>query len=64
MDREQAKGIVKEGLAQYLEARGLPLNKPFNCLNPDHTDSKPSMSYDKKRHKVHCFSCQADYDTG
>ena len=63
MDREQAKGIVKEGLAQYLEARGLPLNKPFNCLNPDHTDSKPSMSYDKKRHKVHCFSCQADYDT-
>lgn len=63
MDRDQAKGVVKEALAQYLEQTGRPLNKPFHCLNPDHNDNKPSMSYDKKRQKVHCFSCNADYDT-
>lgn len=63
MDREYAKNVVKENLEQYLERTGRPLKKPFLCLSPDHNDNHPSMSYDKKRNKVHCFSCGADYDT-
>lgn len=63
MDRDSAKRYVKDQLPGYLEAKGLSLTKAFHCLNPDHPDKNPSMSYDKKRNKVHCFSCRADYDT-
>lgn len=56
---------IKNRLEEYLKAHsGVNLSKPhFNCLNPAHTDSKPSMAYDRKRNKAHCFSCGADYDT-
>ncbi|WP_322777050.1 DnaB-like helicase C-terminal domain-containing protein, partial [Candidatus Megaera venefica] len=36
--------------------------KKFHWVNGTHEDKKPSMSYDSERHKVHCFSCNADYD--
>ena len=62
MDREQAKDIVKGYLPDYLESRGCSTRKPFLCLNPEHNDRNPSMSYDRRRNKVHCFSCGADYD--
>lgn len=63
MDREQAKNHIKKDLENYLESKGIDTNKPFGCLNPEHDDRNPSMSYDKKRNKAHCFSCGADYDT-
>jgi len=63
LDREQARDYIKDQLEGYLKARGINTARPFNCLNPDHTDKKPSMSYDSKRKKAHCFSCNADYDT-
>lgn len=56
------KNFVKSQLEPYLAARGLSLKKPFNCLNPDHPDKNPSMSLDRRRNKVHCFACGADYD--
>lgn len=62
MDRETAKETVKGYLYGYLGRQGINTRKPFKCLNPDHTDRHPSMSYDKKRNKCHCFSCGADYD--
>ena len=62
MDRETAKETVKGYLYGYLGQQGINTRKPFKCLNPDHTDGHPSMSYDKKRNKCHCFSCGADYD--
>ena len=49
-------------LADYLHLRGINPNKRFRCLNPEHTDRNPSMGYDTRRHKVHCFACGADYD--
>lgn len=49
-------------IEDYLTEHGLPLHKKFKCLNPAHHDRHPSMSYDPKRHRVHCFSCGADYD--
>ena len=62
MDREQAKDIVKCYLQDYLHTHGYSTRKPFLCLNPDHPDTNPSMSYDQRRNKVHCFACGADYD--
>ncbi len=56
------KTRVKEFLPDYLQMKGLPIEKAFRCINPEHEDRHPSMSYDKKRCKAHCFSCGADYD--
>lgn len=49
-------------LLDYLYERGINPSKRFHCLNPQHLDRNPSMGYDPKRQKVHCFACQADYD--
>lgn len=54
---------LKKVLPLYLEKQlDININKPFNCLNPEHNDRTPSMSYDAKRNKVHCFSCGVDWD--
>ena len=51
-----------EHILDYLDSKGITLFKGFtNCLNPEHPDDKPSMSYDDRRNKMHCFSCSADY---
>lgn len=63
MNREQAKIEVKEQLESYLIQKGINTRKPFCCLNPAHPDKHPSMSFNKKNNKVHCFSCGASYDT-
>lgn len=49
-------------LFDYLRARGIDPRRRFRCLNPDHLDRNPSMAYDARRHKVHCFACGANYD--
>lgn len=55
---------IKNQLERYLRTHSnVNLSKPhFRCLNPAHTDTKPSMAFDRKRNKAHCFSCGADYD--
>lgn len=53
---------LRPHLLDYLHDRGINPAKRFRCLNPAHLDRDPSMGYDPKRHKVHCFACQADYD--
>ena len=62
MDREQAKDIVKGYLGDYLHGKGINTRKPFTCLNPEHPDKHPSMSYDSKRQRCKCFSCGVSYD--
>ena len=59
---DDAKEQLKNRLEDYLINKGIDTSKPFHCLNPEHEDKNPSMSYDRKRNKVHCFSCEADYD--
>ena len=57
------KAELKKILPIYLEKQlGINISKPFNCLNPEHNDRTPSMSYDKRRNKVHCFGCDVDWD--
>lgn len=49
-------------LKNYLCERGINPARRFRCLNPAHLDRNPSMGYDRRRDKVHCFACGADYD--
>lgn len=65
MTREQAKEYVNNHLQDYLQRNGIDTRKEFTCINPAHDDKHPSMSFDRKRNKAHCFSakCCADYDT-
>ena len=63
MNRENTNEEIKNRLKEYLQEIGIDVNRKFRCLNPNHVDEHPSMSYDKNRKKVHCFSCMADYDT-
>lgn len=62
MDRETAKNIILSSLPQYLAQKGINLGRPFLCLNPEHADHSPSMSYDRRRNRCHCFSCGVDAD--
>ena len=54
----------KNLLANYLfEKHGiLNLKKKFKCLNPDHDDIHPSMSYSSKYNICKCFACGVSYD--
>ena len=62
MDRTQAKATAKGLLEEYLLAQGINTRKPFSCLNPEHTDTNPSMSLDRQHNRVKCFACNASYD--
>ena len=63
MTRDEAKIYVKSKLKDYLEEKGIDVKKNFRCLAKTHEDENPSMSFDRKRNKVHCFSCKADLST-
>lgn len=62
MNRDEAKTEIKGKLEEYLIEKGINPKNQFHCLNPEHNDKHPSMRYDPKRNRVHCFSCKADYD--
>ena len=61
MRKTDAK-TLKSCLPQWLREHGLPLNRPFACLNPAHRDVHPSMRYNVKNQTLHCFACGATYD--
>ena len=63
MKKEEAKEEVKRRLEEYLRGKGIDTRHKFKCLNPQHNDEHPSMSYDPQRQIAHCFSCGITYDT-
>ena len=62
MNPEEAKEYAKTNLKAYLNAKGISTSTNFSCLNPAHEDKHPSMSFDSRRNRCHCFSCGVDYD--
>lgn len=64
MDRDAARIYVREQLPEYLREKGIDPDsrKNFRCLNPDHEDDTPSMTYNRDKQTVHCFGCGANYD--
>jgi len=61
---DSKKDYAKTRITEYLISQfSVKLTKTnFRCVSGTHEDKKPSMSYDSSRYKVHCFSCNADYD--
>ena len=62
MNPEEAKEYAKTNLKAYLNSKGINTASNFSCLNPAHEDKHPSMSFDSRRNRCHCFSCGVDYD--
>ena len=58
--KDYAKSRITEYLTSQFSVKSTKTN--FRCVGGTHEDKKPSMSYDSSRYKVHCFSCNADYD--
>ena len=66
LSKDEARQYIKGQLLDFLSAEfGIKIkgNEKIHCLNPAHADNDASMSHDKRRNKLHCFSCGADYDT-
>ncbi|MCL2746289.1 MAG: toprim domain-containing protein [Coriobacteriia bacterium] len=61
---EPTLDALREQTSKYLElvCSVTNLRHPFRCLHPDHEDKKPSMSFDTRTQRVHCFSCGVDED--
>lgn len=64
MNTTSAKDYAKTKIVEYLTSQFSvkSIRTNFRCVSGTHEDKKPSMSYDSGRYKVHCFSCNADYD--
>ena len=50
-----------EYMLNYLSTTNYYHPKFFNCRCPEHNDNKPSMKFNRKNNKVHCFSCGVTY---
>lgn len=62
VDRETIDKF-KSMLPDYLvQKHGININDFFTCLNPNHEDNHPSMSYWNKHDICKCFSCGTSYD--
>lgn len=55
---------LKAKLPEYLNRQGVSLSgdKNIACISGSHSDNNPSMSYNKQKHYLKCFSCDASYD--
>ena len=53
---------LKAMMPRYLEEHGLPTRGAFRCLDPDHEDVHPSMSFYRKNNTCRCFACGVVYD--
>lgn len=63
MEMDMQDGLLlRRYLPDYLRQKGLPTRKAFRCLNPNHEDKHPSMSYHQGGETVHCFACGVTYD--
>lgn len=61
--------LEKDGVARlrgflpdYLRRSGRTVRGRMRCINPAHRDRDPSMSYDAKTQRLHCFGCGKSYD--
>jgi replicative DNA helicase len=61
---EQNKQDLKRKLPEYLKMRGIEIKQGKNilCINPAHTETTPSMSYQATDHYLNCFGCGESYD--
>lgn len=58
---KDADNNYNEFMMNYLSTTNYYHPKFFKCRNPAHADNKPSMKFNPKNNKVHCFSCGVTY---
>lgn len=54
---EATTKALRPYLEQYLQEHGIDTSKNFSCLNPKHTDDKPSMTCRQHSERAFCFGC-------
>lgn len=60
---QAAVDALRDRLPDYLRETGRWKGRGnLRCLNPAHADHDPSMSYDPKTKRLHCFGCGKSYD--
>ncbi len=59
---QELRALLPEYMAQKRIVVGGRRNRLIRCINPDHRDSTPSMSYHQKTQRLHCFGCGKSYD--
>ena len=58
---KDAKPDYNQYMLNYLSTTNYYNPKRFICRCPDHQDTNPSMKFNPKNNKVHCFSCGVTY---
>lgn len=53
---------LKTMLEQYLTDQGIDTKHNFTCLNPNHADKTPSMTFYSDSNTVYCHGCNATFD--
>lgn len=66
-DQQLDYKLLKELRARMLDylhftGREDVLTKKICCVDPGHTDVNPSMGYDKRNKRLHCFGCGKSFD--
>jgi len=62
IDLDAAKEALKPYLGEYLQEHGINTDKNFQCLNPKHNDSSPSMTCKQIPDNAFCMGCGATVD--
>lgn len=58
----ELKQLLPEYMAQKRILIGGKRSRMIRCINPEHDDRNPSMSYNRKTQTLHCFACGVNYD--
>lgn len=58
----ELRALLPEYMAQKRIVVGSRGKKLIRCINPEHHDRTPSMSYHPQSRRLHCFGCGANYD--
>lgn len=58
----ELRALLPEYMAQKRMVVGSRGKKLIRCINPEHHDRTPSMSYHPQSRRLHCFGCGANYD--
>lgn len=58
----ELRALLPEYMAQKRIVVGTRGKKLIHCINPEHRDRTPSMSYHPQSRRLHCFGCGANYD--
>jgi DNA primase catalytic core len=59
---EKISMALRPFLEQYLSEHGIDTSKNFSCINPKHTDKKPSMTCKQYSENAFCWGCGCTAD--